>query len=73
MERVVLHCFACVTEWSENPFVYVTNWKPVMLCLLMVCCYVCPGLGLNYIQDLGVEETLNGIEKGSVERNLMKR
>ena len=24
---------------------------------IVVCCVVHPGLGLNYIQDLGVEET----------------
>ena len=37
------------------------------------CCYVNPDLGLNCMQDLGVEETLNGLDKPSVERNLMKR
>ena len=39
----------------------------------MVCCYVCPGLGLNSMQDLGLEDTLNGLDKHSVERNLTKK
>ena len=36
------------------------------------CCYVYPDLGLNCMQDLGVEEMLNGLDKPSVERNLTK-
>ena len=42
------------------------------MCLLVVCCDVHPDLGLNYMQDLGVEETPNGIDKPSAERNLTK-
>ena len=44
----------------------------MLLCLLVVCCDVHPGLGLNYIQDLGVEEMRNGLDKPSAERNLIK-
>ena len=44
-----------------------------MLCLLVVCCDVHLGLGLNCMQYLGVEETLNGLDKPSEERNLEKR
>ena len=45
-----------------------------MLLGLPVICYdVHPGLGLNCMQDLGVEETRNGIDKPSAERNLIKR
>ena len=39
----------------------------------MVCCDVHPVLGLNYMQDLGVEEMPNGIDKPSVERKLTKK
>ena len=45
----------------------------VLLCLPVVCCDVHPGLGLNSMQDLGVEETPNGLDKTNVERDLMKR
>ena len=45
----------------------------MLLCLPMVCSDVHPGLGLNCMQDLGVEETSNGLDKASVERNLTKR
>ena len=38
----------------------------------MVGCVVYPGLGLNYMQDLGVEETSNGLGKFSEERTLTK-
>ena len=72
MERVVIEFFSRVTKWCANPVVCVTKWSVVLLCLLVVCCYVCPGLGLNYMQDLGVEETLNGLDKPSEERNLSK-
>ena len=44
----------------------------MLLCLLVVCCDVYPGLGLNCMQDSGVEETPNGIDKPSAERNLTK-
>ena len=44
----------------------------MLLCLLVVCCYVCPGLGLKCMQELEVEETLNGLDKPIVERNLTK-
>ena len=37
------------------------------------CCYLNPGLGVNYMQELGVEETSNGLDKPSEERNLTKR
>ena len=47
--------------------------KPVLLCLLVVCCDVHPGLGMNWMQDLGVEETSNGLDKPSAERKLTKR
>ena len=43
------------------------------MCLLVVCCYVCPGLGLNSMRDLGVEETLNEIDKPSEERSLTQK
>ena len=33
----------------------------------MVCCDVHHGLGLNCMQDLGVEEMLNGIDKPRAE------
>ena len=39
----------------------------------VVCCDVHPGLVLNSMQDLGVEETPNGLDKPSAERNLTKR
>ena len=45
----------------------------MLLCLLVVCCDVHPGLGLNCMQDLGVEEKSNGLDKPSAERNLTKR
>ena len=45
---------------------------PVLLCYLVVCCYACLGLGLNCMQDLGVEEMGNGLNKPSEERNLAK-
>ena len=45
----------------------------MLLCIPMVRCDVHPGLGLNYMQDLGVEEMRNGLDKPSVERKLMKR
>ena len=44
----------------------------MLLCLLVDWYYVFPGFGLNYIQYLGVEETLNGLDKPSAERNLTK-
>ena len=47
--------------------------NPVFLCLPVVCCDVQLGLGLSCIKDLGVEEMRNGLDKPSVERNLMKR
>ena len=45
----------------------------MLLCVPVVCCDVHPGLGLKCMQDLGVEETKNGIDKPSAERNLKKR
>ena len=65
--------FLYVAEWYENLIICVTVWSPVLLSYLMVCCYVCPSLGLNCMQDLGVEETSNGLNKPSAERNLTKR
>ena len=44
----------------------------MLLCLSVVCCYVHLGLGLNCMQDLGVEEMPNGLDKPSEERNLTK-
>ena len=44
----------------------------MLLCLLVVCCDVHPGLGMKCMQDLGVEEMPNGIDKPSAEGNLMK-
>ena len=73
--RVLLHVYAVffyVTEWYGTLVVCVTKWSPVLMCLLVVCCYVCPSLGLNCMRDLGVEEILNGLDKPSEERNLMK-
>ena len=54
-------------------FSRVTEWSPGLLCLLVVCCYVCPGLGLDRMQELGVEETMNLLAKPSEERNPTKR
>ena len=77
-DSLVWNCGCCVTmlsgtiEWYETLFLCVTEWSPVLLCLLVVCCYVCPGLGLNSMRDLGVEETPNGLDKPSAERNLTK-
>ena len=45
----------------------------MLLSYLVVCCYEYPGLGPNSMQDLGVEETSNGLDKPSEERNLTKR
>ena len=45
----------------------------MFLCLPMVCCNVHLGLGLNCMQDLGVEYMRNGLDKPSAERNLTKR
>ena len=39
----------------------------MLLFLPLVCCDVHPSLGLNYMQDLGVEETCNVLDKTSVE------
>ena len=41
--------------------------NPVLLCFPMVCYVVHLSLGLNCMQDLGVEETLNVLDKPSVE------
>ena len=60
------------SEWYGTLVGFVTEWSPVLLCLLMVCFYVFPGLRLNYMQDLGVEETPNWIDKPSEDRNLTK-
>ena len=61
------------SEWYGTLVVCVIEWSLILLCLLVVCCYVCSSLGLNYMQDLGVEETLNWIDKPSGERKLTKR
>ena len=53
--------------------VCVIELNPVLLCILVVCCYVFPSLGVNNMQDLGVEDMLNGLDKPSEERNLTKR
>ena len=71
-DRVVLQFLSYVKEWYENLVVCVTKWSLVLMCLLVVYCYVCPGLGLNCMQDLGVVETPNGLDKPSAERNLTK-
>ena len=47
--------------------------EPVLLCLHCGYCDVHPGLGLNCMQDLGVEDTSNWLDKPSEERNLTKR
>ena len=39
----------------------------MLLCLPLACCDVHPGFGLNYIQELGVEEHRNVLDKTSVE------
>ena len=61
---------------------YVSLWFSVMcslvmcviMCpLLVVSCYVCLVLGLNCMQDIGVEETLNWLDKPSEDNNLTKR
>ena len=65
--------FFCITEWYGTLVFYVIECSPVLPCLLVVCCYVCPGLGMNCMHDLGVEETLNEFDKPSEERNLTKR
>ena len=44
----------------------------MLLCMPVVCFDVHPSLVLNYMQELGVEETSNGIDKPSEERNLTK-
>ena len=64
--------FFCIIDWCGTLVVYVTEWSPVLMFLLVVCFYVCPHLGLNYMQDLGLEETSNWIDKPSEERNLTK-
>ena len=69
---LVLQWFSYIIEWYEALVVYVTEWSPVLLCLIVVCCYVCLGLGLNCMQDLGMEETSNWLDKHSDERNLTK-
>ena len=45
----------------------------VLLCYHVVCYDMHPCLGLNCIQDLGVEERLNGLVKHSAEMNLTKK
>ena len=62
----------CVTEWSGTLFICVTVWSPVVPSYLVVCCYVYPDLVLNSMKELGVEEMLNGIDKPSAKRNLIK-
>ena len=44
----------------------------MLVCLPMVCYDVHPSLGLNSMQDLGVEEIRNGIDKPSEKRNITK-
>ena len=55
-----------------NPIYLCYKVEPVLLCLLVVCCDVHPGLGMNCMQDLRVEEMPNGLDKPSEERNLTK-
>ena len=66
-------CCFCIIVWYGTLVFCVQNWSPLLLNVPVVCCYVCPGLGLNSMEDLGVEEMLNGIDKYSAERNLTKR
>ena len=61
------------SEWYRTLVGCVIEWSPVLLCLLVVCCDVCPGLSSNSMQDLGVEEMPNLLDKPSEERNLTKR
>ena len=49
-----------------------SGWRLVVVDSPYGCCYVCPGLGLKCMRDLGVEETPNGLDKPSEERNLTK-
>ena len=60
------------SEWYGTLVVCVIEWSLVLLCLFVVCCYVCPGLDLNCMKDLGVEETPNWLDKPSEERKLTK-
>ena len=65
--------FFCIIEWLGTLVFSVTEWKTILLCHLVVCCYVYPGLSLNCMQDLGVEEAHNWLDKLTEERNLTKR
>ena len=65
--------FLYVIEWYKTLVICVTVWSPMLLIYHVVCCDVYLGLGMNSMQDLGVEETPNGIDKISEERNLTKR
>ena len=51
-----------------NPIVYLLQSEAsVAVFFSMFICVVHPGLGLNCMQDLGVEETSNVLDKPSVE------
>ena len=62
-----------VIVWSTNMFPYVTKWSMCCHFFPVVFGEVHPGLDLNHMQYLGVEEMRNGLDKPSAERNLMKR
>ena len=64
--------FRCVTRWYANLCVFVIDWSLVLFCLLVVFCDVHLGLGMNYMQELGVEETLNCLDKPIEESKLTK-
>ena len=72
----MLQCYPeihCVIKWYENPVSMCYRVKHVLLCFPVVFCDVHPSLGLKCMQDLGVEETWNWIDKPSEERSLTKR
>ena len=74
--------FFCITEWYRTLVLCVAEWyETLVFCVQMNpvvpkspygCCYVCPGLGLNCMHNLGVEEMPNWLDKHSEERNLTK-
>ena len=67
-----LHCYYELHSGMKPYFLCVTKWSHVLLCILVVCCDVHLGLGFNSMQDLGVEETPNRIDKPIAKRNLKK-
>ena len=65
--------FSYITEWYGALVLYVTKWNPIFLFpVLVVCCDVYPSLGMNCMQELGVEEAQNWLDKPSEERNVTK-